>query len=274
VVMRGAGIPGASMGSAPKCWGGRGGGTAAPGRHVGPRVPRGGRVGNHVVERMAAEAPRRRGTITWSKSSPEGGYTPYETLLERFDELDVVHRCTRVIQAPLSTCMEPWCDWKHVRKFVPQLVDVESIPQEDGRVRRLRMMYRFATTPTIELMTSAVYVGAEPKQQLNDALQQQNEGPGTGQRCKEVRWRSTEGFPQAGYVQFTEREAHKTEREGDPAGPPTETVVELEFTYRMPAVLVEFVGRHPVQVDVEKIVQDSMDRYVELCLKKTHAEQA
>lgn len=269
--MRVVHVPGANKGGVRKDLGGGGGKDAAPGRHEGRNGPRDRWSGFHGPGGMATEGRRRRhGTIVRARRYVGEGYTPYETLLERFDDVDVVHRSTRVVQAPLSTCMEPWCAWENVYKFLPQLVGVEPM-SEDGKIRRLRLMYRFASTPTIELFASAIYVGTDPKQQLKDILEKEGEGTSAGKRNAEVRWRSVEGFPQAGYVKFTERERLGNERESELPIPQTETVVELEFTYRMPQVLVEFLGRQPIQLDVEKIVQGVMDEYVQLCLTKTNA---
>lgn len=272
--MRVVNAPGAKKRDVLKRLGSGGGKDAAPRRHVGRNVSRDGWNGSQPPSGTATgERRTRRGTIVQAQKFVDGGYTPYETLLERFDDMDVVHRSTRVVQAPLSTCMEPWCAWENVYKFLPQLVDVEPMP-EDGKIQRLRLMYRFASTPTIELLASTMYVGMDPKQQLKDVLQQESEGASAGKRCAEVRWRSIEGFPQAGCVKFSERESLGAENESELHTPQTETVVELEFTYRMPQVLIEFLGRQPVHMDVEKIVQDVLDRYVELCLKKIDAEQA
>mmetsp|Transcript_4984 Transcript_4984/g.31845 ORF Transcript_4984/g.31845 Transcript_4984/m.31845 type:complete len:281 (-) Transcript_4984:4343-5185(-) len=271
--MRVVNAPGANRREVVKGLGSGGGKDAVPGRHTGRNVSRDRWSGLHGPGGMATEVrPTRHGTIMRAQRYVDGGYTPYETLLERFDDVDVVHRSTRVVQAPLSTCMEPWCAWENVYKFLPQLVDVEPM-SEDGKIRRLRLMYRFASTPTIELLASAIYVGTDPKEQLKDILQQEGEGTSAGKRNAEVRWRSVEGFPQAGCVKFTERGRIGNERESELPIPQTETVVELEFTYRMPQVLVEFLGRQPIQLDVEKIVQGVMDGYVELCLKKTNAGQ-
>lgn len=133
-----------------------------------------------------------------------------------------------------------WSDWKKVKAFVPHLV--EAFPKDGEEkacsIHKLRFFYRYQNTPPIELLTETAYVG-DPKDV----------------DVEEVRWKSIEGFPHAGCVKFFPLE---DEREGS-------TSVELEFTYRMPLILVEFLGRHPIQSDVEALVQKSMDRFVQIC---------
>eukprot|EP00191_Tetraselmis_sp_GSL018_P007361 CAMPEP_0177608210 /NCGR_PEP_ID=MMETSP0419_2-20121207/18342_1 /TAXON_ID=582737 /ORGANISM="Tetraselmis sp., Strain GSL018" /LENGTH=189 /DNA_ID=CAMNT_0019102869 /DNA_START=207 /DNA_END=776 /DNA_ORIENTATION=+ len=158
------------------------------------------------------------------------GYTPYDMVSYCTDKTSI--SATVEVIAPREACFLAWKNRRNHMQFLT-LVEEIGYDSDESTTTFYMFLYRWAKLPTLQLVSEIERTEIVPGELIKFQNKDQSD---------------EEMLPLEGAVRF----------EGSGSG---STSVTLEISYAIPNLLLEHVGKFPIEQNIKDIIHDNLMRF-------------